>query len=139
MRSRIVHFYFSRFQHIIRQFRHFVFRIGSYETDRSAICLRVAAKTRTTDRPAIYRLADKHAANHGVLPMRYIRNLFAKQTPTLLLWPICISMYLMLIITPLRTNTKTLSRPIPTCPVASVGTGWNETAGNYNFYARTPA
>ena len=44
--------------------------------------------------------------------MQYIRNLFAKQSPTLLSWPICISMYLMLIITPLGTNTKTLSRPI---------------------------
>ena len=50
MTSRIVHFYFLRFGHIIRQFRHFVFRIGSYETDKaysSAISLRVAAKTRT--------------------------------------------------------------------------------------------
>ena len=50
MTPRIVHFYFLRFRHIIRQFRHFVFRIGSYETDKaysSAISLGVAAKTRT--------------------------------------------------------------------------------------------
>ena len=47
MRSRIVHSYFLRFRHIIRQFRHFVFRIDSYGTDRSAIFLRVAANTRT--------------------------------------------------------------------------------------------
>ena len=49
----IVHFYFLRFRHTIRQFRHFVFRIGLYKTDRSAISLHVAAKTRTkpTDPP----------------------------------------------------------------------------------------
>ena len=65
MTSRIVHSYFSRFRHIIRQFRHFVFRISSYETDKacsSAISLRVAAKTRTKegDRSAIsLRVAAK--------------------------------------------------------------------------------
>ena len=46
--------------------------------------------------------------------MRYIRDLFPKQTPTLLSWPICISINLMIIITPLTPNTKTISRPIPT-------------------------
>ena len=40
--------------------------------------------------------------------IRYIRDLFAKQTPTLLSWPICTSMDLMLIITPLETNARTL-------------------------------
>ena len=40
--------------------------------------------------------------------MRYIRNLFAKQTPTLLSWRICLSIDLMFIISPLETNTKTL-------------------------------
>ena len=40
--------------------------------------------------------------------IRYIRDLFAKQTPTLLSWPICTSMNLMLIITPLETNARTL-------------------------------
>ena len=50
MTSRIVHSYFFRFRLIRREIRHFVFRIGSYETDkacRSDISLRVAAKTRT--------------------------------------------------------------------------------------------
>ena len=37
---------------------------------------------------------------------------FAKQTPTLLSWLICLSINLMLIITLLKTNTKTLSPPI---------------------------
>ena len=46
------------------------------------------------------------------LPMRYIYTLFAKQTPTLLSWPICTSIILMVIITPLKTNTRTLLRPI---------------------------
>ena len=40
--------------------------------------------------------------------IRYIRYLFAKQNPTLLSWPICTSMDLMLIITPLETNARTL-------------------------------
>ena len=40
--------------------------------------------------------------------IRYIRDLFAKQTPTLLSWPICTSMDLMLIIKPLETNARTL-------------------------------
>ena len=40
--------------------------------------------------------------------IRYIRYIFAKQTPTLLSWPICTSMDLMLIITPLETNARTL-------------------------------
>ena len=50
MTSRIVHFYFSGFRLIRREIRHFVFCIGSYETDKaysSAISLGVAAKTRT--------------------------------------------------------------------------------------------
>ena len=50
MTSRIVHSYFFRFRLIRREIRHFVFRIGSYETGKacsSAISLRVAAKTRT--------------------------------------------------------------------------------------------
>ena len=53
MTSGIVHFYFFRFRHIIRQFRHFLFLIGLYKTDHSTISLRVAAKTRTkpTDPP----------------------------------------------------------------------------------------
>ena len=76
MTSRIVHSYFFRFRLIRREIRHFVFSIGSYETpwpqrhlfnktvetDRSAICLRVAANTRTkpTDRSAIsLRVAAK--------------------------------------------------------------------------------
>ena len=37
-----------------------------------------------------------------------------KQTPTLLSWPICLSIDLMLIITPLKPKTRTLLRPIPT-------------------------
>ena len=40
--------------------------------------------------------------------IRYIRDLFAIQTPTLLSWPICLSIDLMLIITPLETNARTL-------------------------------
>ena len=51
--SRIVHFYFFRFRLIRREIRHFVFRIGSYETDKvysSAISLGVVAKTRTKER-----------------------------------------------------------------------------------------
>ena len=51
--------------------------------------------------------------------IRYIRDLFAKQTPTLPSWQICTSMDLMLIITPLETNTRTLSRQKPTRPSAS--------------------
>ena len=50
--SRIVHSYFFRFRLVSREIRHFVFRIGSYETDKacsSAISLGVAAKTRTKD------------------------------------------------------------------------------------------
>ena len=39
---------------------------------------------------------------------RYIRDLFANETPTLLSWPICTSMELMLINTPLETNARTL-------------------------------
>ena len=110
MTSRIVHSYFSRIRHIIRQFRHFVFRIGSYETDKacnSAISLRVAAKTRTkpTGAPStVYRTNMPRVADS----MRYFRDLFAKQTPTLLSWPTCTSMDLMLIITPLETNARTL-------------------------------
>ena len=46
--------------------------------------------------------------------MRYIRNLVAIQTRTLLPWPICRSIDLMLIITQLKPNTRTLSRPIQT-------------------------
>ena len=38
--------------------------------------------------------------------MQYIRNLFAKQTPTLLSWPICLPMDLMLIITPLEKKPR---------------------------------
>ena len=146
MTSRIVHFYFLRFRLIRREIRHFVFRIGSYETprpqrhlfnktvdtDRSAICLRVAANTRTkpTDRSAIsLRVAAKTRTKPTGAPpivkrtnmtltmaadsIRYIRDLFARQTPTLPSWPICSSMDLMLIITPLEPNARTLSRPIP--------------------------
>ena len=53
----------------------------------------------------------------------YIRDLFARQTPTLLSWPICTSMDLMLIITPLETNTRTLSRPNTDAPVRLGGNG----------------
>ena len=69
--------------------------------------------------------------------IRYICDLFAKQTPTLLSWPICTSMDLMLIITPLETNARTL-----------ITTKYRRLGGNglernrrqdYNFYARTPA
>ena len=67
-----------------------------------------------------------------------MRDLFVKQTPTLLLWPICILMDLILIITPLKPNTRTLSRPIPMPTAALVGTDWNEMGGSYNFYVRTP-
>ena len=38
------------------------------------------------------------------LTIQYIRCLFAKQTPTLLSWPICLSIDFMLIITPLGKN-----------------------------------
>ena len=123
------------------QQRHFLKRSGKNQnytkTDRSAISLRVAAKTRTkpTGAPSTvyrtnmprWRIADS---------IRYIRDLLAKQNPTLLSWPICLSIDLMLIITPLGGNTKTLSRPIPTCPSASVGTGWNETAGKTTTFTR---
>ena len=70
--------------------------------------------------------------------IRYIRDLFAIQAPTLLSWPICISMDLMLIITPLETNARTLSRPNTDAPApaASVGTGWNETAGKTTTFTR---
>ena len=66
--------------------------------------------------------------------IRYIRDLLARQTPTLPSWPICTSMDLMLIITPLETNARTL---IPTRPAASVGTGWNETAGKTTTFTFT--
>ena len=46
--------------------------------------------------------------------MRSIRNLFAIQTRALLPWPIGRSIDLMLIITPLKPKTRTLSRPMPT-------------------------
>ena len=100
-----------------RQFRHFLFRIGSYETDHSAISLRVAAKTKTkkriaTDLPPRGKREKKMPKWR--LPKRNTRNHFAKQTRALLSWPICLSIDLMLIITLLETNTKTLSRPIPT-------------------------
>ena len=55
------------------------------------------------------------------LPMWYICDLFAKQTPTLLSWPIYISINLMLIITPLKPNTRTIRRPIPTCHLGGNG------------------
>ena len=115
MTFRIVHSYFLRFRHIIRQFRHFVFRIDSYETGRSAISLRVAAKTRTKPTgppPTVYRTnMPLTMAYCRFDSIRYIRDVFARQTPTLLSWPICTSIYLMLCITPLETNTRTLSRP----------------------------
>ena len=73
-------------------------------------------------------------------PMRYICTLFATQTPTLLPCPIiCTSINLMLIITPLKLNARTLSEPIPRL-ATSVGTGWNETADYiFYFYAWTGA
>ena len=49
MTSRIVQFYFFLFRLILREILHFVFRIGLYKTDRSAISLRIASKTRTTN------------------------------------------------------------------------------------------
>ena len=70
--------------------------------------------------------------------IRYIRDLFAEQTRTLLSWPISLSIDLMHFITPLGANTKTLSRPIPTRPSATVGTGWNETAGKTTTFTRGP-
>ena len=117
MTPRIVHFYFFRFRLILREIRHFVFCIGLYTTDRSAISLRVAAKTRSkkgieSDPPPTVEREEKMIKWR--LPMRYICNLFAKQIRTLLPWPICRSIDLMLIITPLKPNTRTLSRPIPT-------------------------
>ena len=45
--------------------------------------------------------------------MIYMCTLFEKQTPTLLSWPINISIIFMLLIMPLKPNTRTLSRPIP--------------------------
>ena len=125
------------------QQRHFLKRSGKDQnytkTDRSAISLRVAAKTRTkpTGAPSTvyrtnmprWRIADS---------IRYIRDLLAKQNPTLLSWPICLSIDLMHFITPLGGNTKTLSRPIPTRPSASVGTGWNETAGKTTTFTQGP-
>ena len=52
--------------------------------------------------------------NHNGDRRFYIFVISEKQTPTLLSWLICISINLMLIITPLKPNTRTLSRPIPT-------------------------
>ena len=140
MRSRIVHFYFSRFRHIIRQFRHFVFRIGSCETGRSDISLRVAAKTRTkpTGAPSTVYRTNMTLAMASCRSDIFVMSSRTKQTPTLLSWPICTSITFICIITPLKPNARTL-RPIPTSPAATVGTGRNETAGSYNFYARTPA
>ena len=51
-------------------------------------------------------------------------------------WTICLSIDLLHFITPLETNTRTLSRPIPTSPAATVGTGWNETAGKTTTFTR---
>ena len=46
-------------------------------------------------------------------------------------------MELMLIITPLETDARTLSRPNTDAPVrTSVGTGWNETAGKPTTFTR---
>ena len=55
--------------------------------------------------------------------MRYIRNLFAIQTRALLVWPICRSIDLMLISTPLKPNTRTLSRPNTDAP-GRLGGNW---------------
>ena len=127
--SGIVHSYFLRFRFILREIPHFVFRIGSYEMDRSAISLSVAAKTRTkelitTDLPP----SVKEANTTHRLPnaMRVIRVIFEEQTPTLLSWPIYI---LFNLITPYKRYTRTVSGPIPTRPAASVQTGCNRAGG----------
>ena len=84
MTSRIVHFYFLRFRHIIRQFRHFVFRIGSYETDHSAISLGVAAKTRTKPTGAPPFLIRINMTQVSALHAKYA-DIFEEQT-TMLSW-----------------------------------------------------
>ena len=56
--------------------------------------------------------------------IRYIHDLFAKETPTLLSWPICLSIDLMLIITTSKkTNPRTLSRPNTDAPGRLGGNG----------------
>ena len=55
--------------------------------------------------------------------IRYFRDLFTIQTPTLLSWPICRPIDLMLIITPLETNARTLSRPNTDAPGRLGGNG----------------
>ena len=127
MTSRIVHFYFFRFRLIRREIRHFVFRSGSYETDkayRSAISLRVSAKIRTkpTGWPPNAKRTNM-TLTMAADSIRYFRDLFAIQTPTLLSWPICLPIDLMLIITPLETNARTLSRPNTDEPGRHSGNG----------------
>ena len=126
MTSRIVHSYFFRFRLIRREIRHFVFRIGLYETDkacRSAIPLRVVEKTRTkpTSAPStVYRTNMPRVADS----MRYIRNLLQNKPlhsshgryAYLLIW--CLSLR--------RSKTKnprTLSRPNTDAPVRLGGNG----------------
>ena len=72
--------------------------------------------------------------------IRYIRDLFARQTPTLPSWPICSSMDLMLIITPLERTLELYRDQYrdTTRPSASVRTGWNETAGKTTTFTRGP-
>ena len=135
----IVHFYFFRFQHIIWEIQHFVFHIGSYETDRSAISLNVAAKTRTKPIEAPPRGQQGKRCQNGDCqfdifvisswnkPLHCSHGRYAHR------WIWCLS---------LRCSNQTLELyhdQIPTRPAASVGTGWNETTGSYNFYVRTPA
>ena len=72
--SQIVHFYFFRFRLIRREIQHFIFCIGSYETDKaysSAISLGVATKTRTK-RTGVPPLVKR--TNMTLTIRRYIRE-----------------------------------------------------------------
>ena len=57
---------------------------------------------------------------------------FAKQSPKPLSGPIYITIDLMLIITPLKPNTRTTSRPILTCHLVE---NWGKRWDGYNFYS----
>ena len=108
MSPRIVHFYFFRFWLIYRQFRHFVFRIGSYETDRSAICLRIAAKTRTkpTGPPSTVYRTNMDSCVIKVLAIHHnYADIFEKETTKLLSWRIYISIDFMVTTTLLSRTT----------------------------------
>ena len=147
MTSRIVHSYFSRFRHIIRQFRHFVFRIGSYRTDRacnSAISLRVAAKTRTkpTGAPStVYRTNMPLTMACCRYDSIYSRSLREINPYTALMADMHIDGFdAYYYAARLETDARTLSRPNTDAPVRLGGNGLERNRRqDYNFYARTPA